>query len=471
LTLRWKRKVADPDETGESAEMASQNEPASSREGEREAAGEARSETQDELGQRSDQVTSGSESHQGRGRSQIQASSRAVAQRERIEGLGRAAVMAEAQHVRNDHGLRINPALIIQRRNEERANEADRLRRSEFIKKKEQHQRNIDRGVNIPQLNGQQMRRVKVGLSDMFKGELNPMMEKMMPETDDREEWSAFEGAYEESMHRIREHILLAIERDPRRLYGQRRLNPILQVAAEESAKTIIDLQKVRHDLKKLKDILHTIVEAEPETGSEAEHGVEKRRRQSKFTKRIAPILNLLPPETIVEHFGTSNHEEIWQELNTDEDHRDRVIEWLDALITTQVSAELQEMNKRAQALKVQEAYRTSKGLAMKRSIDKEQSPQCQIGMEIVTEHFKRTWARPEDDFVEADDSSVFHLNPLITDREEEEMERFILDEKNISEVIKLREDLSSCGVDGVSYRIMKGAGTEGVKFMKLLVR
>jgi hypothetical protein len=56
-------------------------------------------------------------------------------------------------------------------------------------------------------------------------------------------------------------------------------------------------------------------------------------------------------------------------------------------------------------------------------------------------------------------------------EREEEEMEAFMLDEKNIAEVIKSREDLSASGVDGISYRIMKGAGAAGVKFMKLLVR
>jgi hypothetical protein len=91
--------------------------------------------------------------------------------------------------------------------------------------------------------------------------------------------------------------------------------------------------------------------------------------------------------------------------------------------------------------------------------------------MTTVTEHFKVTWSRPRDEFVEANEESVFHLEPLITDQEDEDMTTFMLDDKNIAEVIKSREDLSACGVDGISYRIMKGTGAEGVKFMKLLVR
>jgi hypothetical protein len=128
-------------------------------------------------------------------------------------------------------------------------------------------------------------------------------------------------------------------------------------------------------------------------------------------------------------------------------------------------------MNKRAQEPKVQEAYRTSKGITMRRFIDKQQSPQCQIDMQIVTEHSRETWSRPDENFVEAREYSIFHLDGRITETEEEEMTRFMIDEANIEAIIKSRDDLSACGVDGISYRIMKGAEAEGVVFMKLLVR
>jgi hypothetical protein len=43
----------------------------------------------------------------------------------------------------------------------------------------------------------------------------------MMPRTDEDEEWAGFNGAYEECMHRITKHILLAVERDSNRLYEE----------------------------------------------------------------------------------------------------------------------------------------------------------------------------------------------------------------------------------------------------------
>jgi hypothetical protein len=41
-----------------------------------------------------------------------------------------------------------------------------------------------------------------------------------------------------------------------------------------------------------------------------------------------------LSPETIETYFGTTNHEDIWRELNIDAGHRSKVIEWLDAMLT-----------------------------------------------------------------------------------------------------------------------------------------
>jgi hypothetical protein len=393
----------------------------------------------------------------------------------RNEELRREASIAGAESQRRDHDLRMNPRWKEQ--SEKRAEEEARRiwKCNEFIKRKEQYERLVSRGVNIPQLNAEQMRKVKVGLSDLFRGELNPILEQMMPRTEDHQEWLGFEGAYEECLHRIREHIIMAIGRDPKLLYGEKRLNPRLQKASEESAEKMINLQKIRRDLKKLKDILYDITETgerEYVTEKEEEDGrIATRRRRAKFTKRIGPILNLLSPEVIEQYFGTTNHEAIWEELNTNADHRSQVIEWLDAMITTQVEGEIGEMNKKSHALKVQEAYRTSKGIAMRRFIDKEQSPQCQIEMEAVKEHFREVWARPREDFVEAEENSKFYLEPKILPEDEEALEEYMLNEKNISEVIKSREDLSACGVDGISYRIMKGAGAEGIKFMKHLIR
>jgi hypothetical protein len=302
---------------------------------------------------------------------------------------------------------------------------------------------------------------VKEGLTDLFQGELNPLLEQMIARTEEHSEGLGFEGAYEECLHRIRQHVRLAIGRDPNRIYGARQLNPKLQEASERSAETMVNLQKVRRDLEKLKDILHVIAETGEEEAADGDRdedqGAEVKRRRTKFAKRISPILDLLSPKTIEQYFGSRDQEVIWNELNTEAEHRDRVIDWLDAMILTQVEGEIGKMNKRSQALKVQEAYRTPKGIAIRRFVDKEQSPQCQIEEETVKEHFREVWARPREDFVEAEENTKFHIEPQIVQEDDEALEEFMLNEKNIRQVIKSRQDLSACGVDGISYRIMKG--------------
>jgi hypothetical protein len=121
--------------------------------------------------------------------------------------------------------LRVNPELAAQREIQKRAEMERRQRCEDYVRKKEQYERSISHGVNIPQLNAEQTRKVKQGLSDLFKGELNPILEQMMPRSEEHEEWIGFEGAYEDCMHRIRERILLAIGRDSSRLCGERRVN------------------------------------------------------------------------------------------------------------------------------------------------------------------------------------------------------------------------------------------------------
>jgi hypothetical protein len=116
-------------------------------------------------------------------------------------------------------------------------------------------------GVNIPQLNSEQMRKVKQGLNGLFANEINPFLAKFKPKNREWEEWQVFEGAYEEAMYRLREHVIRAIGRDPQRLYGEKRINPALQAAREQEAETMIGPETARRELARLKDLLHGITD------------------------------------------------------------------------------------------------------------------------------------------------------------------------------------------------------------------
>jgi hypothetical protein len=104
----------------------------------------------------------------------------------------------------------------------------------------------------------------------------------------------------------------------------------------------MINLQRIRGDLKKRKDILHMTAEgsgrisnggvkirgeAELEGETREARETEVRRRETDVTEKIALILKLLSPKKIEEYFGMEEHEVIWETFNTRAEHQDRVIE------------------------------------------------------------------------------------------------------------------------------------------------
>jgi hypothetical protein len=168
--------------------------------------------------------------------------------------------------------------------------------------------------------------------------------------------------------------------------------------------------------------------------------------------------------------FGSLDNRVIWEQLYTSQEHHGRVIAWLDAMISTQVTTEVDGSRERTQALKVQEAYRVSKSIAMKRWVDTAQSPPCQIDRETLTQHIVRSWAERADGFQDAREPPEFHLEAKIGDVQHEELEAFMLNEKKIRDVDRSWQDLSANGVDGVGYRIVKAARKEGISLMPLLI-
>jgi hypothetical protein len=282
-------------------------------------------------------------------------------------------------------------------------------------------------------------------------------------------------------MHNIRIYILQALNRDIRKFYEVQQVNARLQVAREQRTEQVINHQLIQWTLSKMKNILEELAEGDGEGAERDREGQKegegegehagRRRKQTRLTRQVGAVLDLITEDTIRNVSGTQDRREIWNELNTLVDHRRRVIDWLDAMVSRKVSGELEGMNERMQTQKVRDAYRTSPSIAMRRYVDKIQSPQCPIGRETVIAYFTATWAPPREDFEEALPNTDVYLDQKIPAEGSEETEEYMVEEKHIRDVINSRDDLSACGVDGVSYQLFKAAKQGSVEFMKHIIK
>jgi hypothetical protein len=182
----------------------------------------------------------------------------------------------------------------------------------------------MEREVNIPRLNKEQMRKIKMGLEDLVKYEISPLITDLQPDPGDWDGWCEFEGAYEEAMYRIRIHILQALNRDTRRLYGVQQVNGRFQAAGEQSTEQVINHQLIRRTPSKKKNTLEEPTEGDGQGAERDREGedAERRRKQAMLMRRIGAIFDLRTEDTIRYIFGTQHHREICNELNTSMDHR-----------------------------------------------------------------------------------------------------------------------------------------------------
>jgi hypothetical protein len=350
--------------------------------------------------------------------------------------------------------------------------EAQANLRATYILKREQLLALVDTGVNIPPLAKVDRIHFKNPINDLLSCEINPTLEQMMPNPDDHESWLTFEGIYEDALDKIRRMIITVKGRDQRKLYGARVINPKLQQAREQQSEALIQRQSAQTQLRKAKYLLEDISLSESEESANYQNEAERNRKNTQWAQKIAPILDKIPAETLHQIFGENvSHQLIWEELNTSLERRKSVIEWLDSVIFSELASELDAATKLLHQQQVRESYNATKSIAMRRYVTKKHSPPCAIDKDVIHNYFQRSWATPPQNFQEAQSDTPFFLKSKIPDDASETMEEFMLNDKNIKDVINSRSDIGACGPDGINNTILKLAGKEGIRFMKNLIK
>jgi hypothetical protein len=115
-----------------------------------------------------------------------------------------------------------------------------------------------------------------------------------------------------------------------------------------------------------------------------------------KLRERIHEFFRMMTPATRIQRFGEDSEDAIWETLNVSENHRNSVIEWPEAEILTETANELKDYTRR------KFRKRTSPSIALKRYIDRKDSPPCPIEEETLRSYYREMCAPPREEFEEA---------------------------------------------------------------------
>ena len=109
---------------------------------------------------------------------------------------------------------------------------------------------------HLPKLDRQKRKLISSGLSELFESELIPLIQRYRPDIlgdiDEDTNLLAFEGEFEEALHRMRCHIATKLNLNPERIYSQRSKKRWINRTTEELASiqtTVKRLRKLEADI------------------------------------------------------------------------------------------------------------------------------------------------------------------------------------------------------------------------------
>jgi hypothetical protein len=149
----------------------------------------------------------------------------------------------------------------------------------------------------MPQIIQARTWKVKVGLADFFKTEINFIKREFKPRTDDLEDWQAFERAYEEALHFLRLNVVKTLNRDEKMIYGFRKVNPRMQKAQAAQKEELFAKQDIQRRLLKPKSKLEQLEKYEEESSA-------AQRKRVKIVTELDRFLKFISPEARGEIFG-----------------------------------------------------------------------------------------------------------------------------------------------------------------------
>ena len=343
-------------------------------------------------------------------------------------------------------------------------NDVDKIKHKKTLKCMDWYRKYLKRKnliVKMPRLNKEQRNMIKDSIPNLFKDELIPLMKQYNLENIDQDiteelKWKAQIGVIEECIHRIRQHIMIKLDKNLTWLYSKPK-----KINIPKSNLELIECQKNTRNLNKIQAIIEDITLNKEE--------ISENVKKSLINKLQKYILNL-SEERRMDCFNTLSPLEIIDKLLNDIDFSNKSIEWLIKEIETSVQKELNLNSKNIDDNIFIQSYTDNPKNTMKNMIWNKASPRCDIDLDTLEQYFRESFNKNIVDF-DKKDNNVFKLDKYINDDLNEEIINELLDKKEIMKILKSRKWDSAPGPDGLSYAPFKLGQKHAVKFLRLIFK